>query len=429
MCIKRLLLSTAVLLAMVLSLKATPVLSEFLKRDEIKEINVLKGRSGFDEILEVMIEQPLDHNRPDGPSFEQRVYISHMDVDQPVVMITAGYGAEHYYTSEITMHLKCNQIMVEHRYFGKSTPDSINWLYLDTWQAASDHHRILTMFKEFYPEDWITTGISKGGQTVMLHSYYYPEDAKVRVPYVAPLNYGLEDERIYSFLEKVGPGKERRKIHRFQKMMLKNQDVYMDAFNELSEKNGYTYEMAGGPEKAFEYCVLEYSFAYWQWGFTGPRDIPGHHASPEEAIDHMNHVAGFDYFADESILNIQPFFYQAMTEMGYYGYDLDAFSKYLKHVENPIFTFTLPEDLEFEFDEDLSPKLQEYLDEHGDNFIYIYGEYDTWSATRVPGTGSTNSMIFMKESGSHRTRINNMPKEQRKEVYETLHLYLEESSE
>ncbi|MEA3460702.1 MAG: S28 family serine protease [Bacteroidota bacterium] len=421
---KKLLLSGAMLVLVVLQALATVSLDDFLNRKEVKEVRVLQNESTFERILEVMIEQPLDHRNPNGESFTQRVYISHVDPSRPVVLITAGYDAKYYYTSEITAELRCNQLMVEHRYFGKSVPDSLDWNYLNTWQAASDHHRIISLFKELYAEQWISTGISKGGQTVMYHSYYYPEDVDVRVPYVAPLNFGLEDERIYSFLNHVGSPGERRKVERFQKMALKNQEKYLDAFISFSEDEGYSYDLVGGVEKAYEYCVLEYSFAYWQWGYVPSKKIPGRAAKPEEVIKHMNRVAGFDYFSDQFIIEFRPFFYQALTEMGYYGYDLDAFGNYLKHVDNPIFTFTIPEDVELPFNDELSVQLQQYISEEAENYIFIYGEYDTWSATAVSSTGTTNSRIFVKEGGSHRTRINNMPKEQKKEVFSTLESFL-----
>ncbi|MCK4880907.1 MAG: aminopeptidase, partial [Bacteroidales bacterium] len=329
---KKFFLTGALLVFVVLQTLAAVSLDDFLTRKEVKEVRTIQNESTFERILEVMIEQPIDHCNPDGGTFRQRVYISHVDPSKPVVMITAGYDAKYYYTSEITSELSCNQVMVEHRYFGRSVPDSINWNYLDTWQAASDHHRIVTMFKELYPGQWISTGISKGGQTVMYHSYYYPEDVDVRVPYVAPLNFGLEDDRIYSFLDNVGSSRERRRVKKFQKMTLKNQEKYLDAFKSFSEDKGYTYELADGVEKAYEYCVLEYSFAFWQWGYVPLKKIPGKAAQPSEVIEHMNRVAGFDYFSDQFIIEYRPFFYQAMTEMGYYGYDLDTFGKYLKHV-------------------------------------------------------------------------------------------------
>lgn len=399
-------------------------LDKFLERIDAKDIRLLEGESNYDTIIEFFFQQPLDHHNPDGPYFSQRIYISHFDPASPVVMVSAGYDASYYYTSELAAGLKCNQVMIEHRYFGKSKPDSIQWEYLDAWQSASDLHRIIEAFKAFYPNQWISTGISKGGQSVIYHSYYYPEDVDVRVPYVAPINYGVEDKRIYSFLDQVGSKGDRKKVKRFQKNALKYQERYIPAFREFSEKKGYTYEIAGGFEKAYEYCVLEYSFAFWQWGYVPASKIPGLSASPMEMIEHMNRVAGFDYFSDKSILKQRPFFYQALTEMGYYGYDLQEFEKYIQHVDIPVFTFTLPANLDITFDPTFSIDVASYLSQDAERFIYIYGEYDTWSATAVSTTGDTESKIFYKEGGSHRTRINNMPAEQKEEVYRTLELYL-----
>lgn len=421
---KRLILSGILLSVFILHIGATLHLEDFLNRKEVKEVRVLESESNFDRILEVMIEQPVDHRNPDGETFNQRVYISHIDPSRPVVLITAGYDAKYYYTSEITTRLGCNQVMVEHRFFGRSQPHENDWAFLDTWQAASDHHRIVELFKELYPGKWISTGISKGGQSVIYHSFYYPGDVDVRVPYVAPLNFSVEDERIFSFLDQVSQAGDRRKVKRFQKMALKHQERYLPAFQEFSDAKGYTYEIAGGVEKAYEYCVLEYSFAFWQWGYVPSKEIPGAFARPKEVIEHMNRVAGFDYFADRFIMEYRPFFYQAFTEIGYYGYDLDEFKGYLHHVDNPIFTFALPADANVTFNASLSPEVEQYLSSEGDNFIYIYGEYDTWSATAVTHTGTTNSKIFVKEEGSHRTRINNMPESQKQEVYRTLDLFL-----
>ncbi len=417
-------------LLLILSLGFLPLvgavsLQEFLNRKEVREVKSLKGEAPFEEILEILVEQPLDHRNPDGPTFTQRIYISHAEASLPVVLITAGYDAKYYYTSEITTELKCNQVMVEHRFFGRSKPDSLAWNYLDTWQAASDHHRIVTLFKDLYTGPWISTGISKGGQSVIYHSYYYPEDVDLRVPYVAPLNLEVEDQRIYDFLGRVGTPKERRKVRRFQKLALKHQEEYLPHFEEFSREKEYTYQMVGGLEKAYEYCVLEYSFAFWQWGYSPVSKIPGRSDPPGEWISHMNHVAGFDYFADQFITEYQPFFYQALTEMGYYGYDLEAFDRYLQHLEIPTFVFTLPEGVETPFNPRLSRDIKEYLASEGNNFVYIYGEYDTWSATAVTSTGQTNSRIFIKAKGSHRTRINNMPPEQRREVYRTIREFLE----
>ncbi len=94
-------------------------------------------------------------------------------------------------------------MFVEHRYFGESKPDStIGWEYLTTAQAAADHKSIVDLFKTIYKGKWVSTGISKGGQTSIFFKYYYPDAVDVWVPYVAPLNLEQEDKRIFYFFRK-----------------------------------------------------------------------------------------------------------------------------------------------------------------------------------------------------------------------------------
>lgn len=404
---------------------ATGTIEEFLEKLPLENVQVLEREAFYSHIYEVMFQQPLDHKNPEKGYFPQRLYISHVDRNKPVVMVTEGYSADYYYTSEPAALLGCNQIIVEHRYFGKSVPDSLKWEYLDTWQAATDHHRIIEKFKPFYNQEWITTGISKGGQTAIFHSFYYPDDVDARIPYVAPLNNDVEDQRIYEFLDEVGSKDCRKKIHRFQKHALQRQAELIPAFKEFCEKKEYTFELVGGIEKAFEYCVLEYSFAFWQWGYASCTEIPGRRAEPMDVITHMNMVAGFDYFADEFVENYRPFFYQAYTEMGYYGYDLDEFRKYLKHVTDPGFTFSLPGEKEVNFNGKLLAEVDEYIKNEARDFIFIYGEYDTWSATAVDLGDNEESVVFYKKKGTHRTRIRNMPVSQQESITRYLMEYIE----
>ncbi|RLE01078.1 MAG: hypothetical protein DRJ13_07500, partial [Bacteroidetes bacterium] len=113
---KKLFLSGALLVFVVIHVLAAVSLEDFLNRKEVKVVRTLQNESTFEGIMELMIEQPIDHRNPDGETFAQRVYISHVDPEQPVVLITEGYDAKYYYTSEITAQLRCNQLMVEHRY-------------------------------------------------------------------------------------------------------------------------------------------------------------------------------------------------------------------------------------------------------------------------------------------------------------------------
>jgi len=387
------------------------------------EVTETEGDSMFVSNYTILLEQPLDHGNPEGATFFQKIFVSHIDSTLPVVLVTEGYNARSNQPTEITRLLNCNQIIVEHRYFGESVPDSVDWQYLTTEQAAGDHHRIIELFKRVYRGEWISTGISKGGQTVMYHSYYFPEDVDVRIPYVAPLNFSEEDPRIYDFLSSVGTEECRKKIHDFQEIILSEREVYFPMFQEYSANRGFTFSRVTEKE-AFEYAVLEYSFSFWQWGYECD-EIPDTNNTVDEIFRHFSLVGGFDYFSDDGIETYEPFYYQALTEIGYYGYDFSEFEGLLEYVNNPIFTFAAPQHTRLDYDYDLMKDVDSYIKNSAFNFLFIYGETDTWSATAVELIGSTNSIKIVKSGGSHRTRIRNLPEEQKETVVMALENWLE----
>ena len=412
-------------LGIILSCDREISVEDFLSGIEAVKIDSIRADTMFQSAWEIHLVQPLDHKNPRGEKFTQRIYFSYAGADRPTVMVTEGYSAGRNYVTELARYLDCNQIIVEHRYFGKSVPDSVDWKYLDTWQAASDHHRIIEKFSTALRGDWITTGVSKGGQTVMFHSYYYPDDATVRVPYVAPLNFGPEDPRIYSFLDSVGSDYCRERVLEAQREILENRNIYYPMMLDLAEKKGYTFERAGGPEKVFELAVLEYDFAYWQWGKT-PCDAIITDGSPLEVFTQFFGISDINYFSDSGIEYYEPFFYQALTEIGYYGYRFDKFGDLLQYVSEsdlPDFAFSAPEGVQLVYDYTLAENVDNYIRD-ADNFIFIYGMKDTWSATSVTLSESSGSLKILKEDGDHSTRIGNLEPENRDLVLETLRRWI-----
>ena len=388
---------------------------------------IMTDTSVFQKAFEIYLLQPLDHNDPNSEKFSQRIYLSYAGADKPVVLVTEGYNAGRNYTTELADYLDCNQIIAEHRYFGESVTDSPDWEYLNTFQAASDHHMIIELFSEMFSGKWITTGISKGGQTVMYHSYYYPNDADIRIPYVAPLNFGPEDPRIYTFLDTIGSEYCRERVFEVQEHILDNRDVFYPMMLGKANSAGMTFNRVGGPEKAFEYAVLEYDFAYWQWGNTSCDEILIDD-DPDAVFEQFFRISDINYFSDQGISMFEPFFYQALTEIGYYGYRFDLFGDQLLYVSDadvPDFTFSAPEGIELVYDYELMKKVDEYISD-ADNFIFIYGMQDTWSATGVQLSGNSNSLKIMKKGGDHRTRIRNLPEELRELVLTTINEWINE---
>ncbi len=382
--------------------------------------------SMFSEKYILWFEQPIDHIENSDATFKQRVFLSHIDFESPVVFITEGYAANYAakpgYRSELAALFNTNQVCVEHRYFGSSKPTPTEWEYLTVANAAADQHRIIEVLKNIYEDKWISTGISKGGQTTMYHRYFYPDDVDISVAYVAPLNFSIEDQRVYTFLDNVGTEKCRDRILAFQKELMRNKKKYISAFEKLATAKGLTYSM--GIDKAYDLIVFEYSFAFWQWGRYECDEIPENLNNPEKAIDHLHAVTGIEWVANEGVINLQPFFYQAMREIGFYGYDISPFREWTSYKENPIFEFTLPEGVTVEYEPELMQKVDYFVRHEAENMLFIYGEYDPWSSTAVDLTYHTNSVKIVKPGGSHTTRINNLPPVQKAVVIKILEEWL-----
>jgi hypothetical protein len=416
----------ALLLAITLfSCKEKPVISlaDRLATLPGAKITKIECDSGYKECYEIMIPQPIDHHQPEGLTFLQRIYLSHADSTQPMVLVTEGYDANRNYTTELARFFHGNQIIVEHRYFGKSVPDSMDWRYLDTWQAASDHHRIISLFKEVYPGKWIATGVSKGGQTTMYQRFYYPKDVDISVPYVAPLNFSIEDPRIYEFLKTTGTEECRARIRAFQDLLLDNRNLFYPTFLFEAKTRNLTFTRVG-PEAAYEYCVLEYPFAFWQYGRYPCEAIPMDLSDTTEVFNHFNRVSFPFWFSDQGIKSLEPFFYQAMTEIGYYGYDLKTFEGRLKYVTDPTFRFSAPRGVDLTYHPEVMKKVDHFIKTRAHHFIFLYGETDTWSATAAQFEERKDMLRIVKKGGSHNTRIGNLPPDQKELVMTTLTRWL-----
>ena len=249
---------------------------------DVVEVTAIKTDTMFRAGYELRVRQPLDHENPGGPSFLQSVYVAHLDESRPVLFETEGYSVRGGgRAKELARILRCNQVVVEHRFFGKSAPDSLPWKYLTTKQAAGDHHHIAVLLKTIYRGKWVSSGTSKGGQTTLFYRYYYPLDVDASVAYVAPVNLSQEDPRIIKFLRTVGTPGERSKIKEFQVALLKREKEILPLIDRIAEKGKLTFSI--GKAMAYEYSVLEFPCAFWQYG-SSTSSIPPLDAPPDTML-------------------------------------------------------------------------------------------------------------------------------------------------
>ena len=421
----------ALLLFVLLSASASSFAQTVLEQkisaiSAIKEIRPLET-SEFSEKYVTYFTQPLDHRHPEKGSFRQRVIVSHAGFDRPTVIVTEGYGAAYalrpQYREELSKLLNANMIFVEYRYFLESTPEPKDWQYLTAENSADDLHAITTAFKSIYPGKWIATGISKGGQTTLLYRTFYPDDVDISVPYVAPLCYGVEDGRHEPFLHKVSTPENRKKIEDFQLEALKRKATLLPRFEKYCTEKNYSFRAP--IEEIYDYSVLEYSFALWQWG-TPISSIPATTASDDEIFSHLLAISEPGYFTADS--PNASFFVQAARELGYYGYDVQPFKQYLsiQSSEGYLHRLMLPEELkDMPFDKTLSKKITKFLKKQDPKMIFIYGQNDPWTAAGVTWLkNKKNIHVFIQPNGSHLARINTLPEAEKAEVMELINEWL-----
>jgi len=360
-------------------------------------------------VYKLKIKQAIDHSDSSKGFFYQKAYLTHVGFNRPTVIVTEGYNRDQNRIYELTELINANQLDVEHRYFGESMPEPLDYTYLDLEQATADLHHIRELFREVYKEKWISTGISKGGATSIFYKYFYPNDVTVSVPYVAPINNAFEDQRIYTFLDTIGTKKCRKKIESFQNVVFKKRKSIIPFLKmySLGARENFTY--LNFPQ-AFELTVLEYPFSFWQYGHNCLK-IPNKDASDVELATHLLSVSDITFFADNAMKAYGSHYYQSATEMGYYGYEVEEFKDLLSALptdSNPHATF-LPDKMNATFNGKLLQDVNKWLETEANDLLYIYGVIDTWSATAVrPNKNVDSEWFFMNGKHHGNARIANM---------------------
>lgn len=396
------------------------------KLEAIKSISQIKElkSSKFKEKYSIRFNHPVDYKDSTAERFDQQVVVCHTGFDRPTIIVTEGYSGAYAlsesYTSELAEMLQANLIHVEYRYFGNSMPSPCRWEYLTVWNSLNDLHEIVTSLKTIYPEKWLATGVSKGGMTTIFYRAYFPNDVDVSVPYVAPFNKAQEDGRHEKFLnEEVGTKMERSCILNFQKELLKRKGELMPLFTGHCQKNNYKFNLP--LDKIYDYCVLEFSFAFWQWGWKVHNLPDAANCPAQELFNTLISCSSPDYFQYET--SNKSFFVQAARELGYYGYDVNPLKPYisLKDAENYLTEVLLPKELQdITFDNTLYKHTYKFLKKEDPKMLFLYGENDPWTASGVNTwldfSKKKNMKLFMDPCGSHISRINTLPATQREEA-------------
>ncbi|MGZ3721954.1 MAG: alpha/beta fold hydrolase [Bdellovibrionales bacterium] len=161
-------------------------------------------------VIDRYITQPVDHEKKNGPSFQQHVQIltpPGVKKTAPVVFMLGGefgnsteglkalaaaYGAEN----------DLNFIQADHRGYGSYSKDTDQSVprYVTVKQAVADFHTAIQALRKEFTGPWIVLGYSYAGAVAVELASDFPDDVDVLITSSAPLDwpfyYTGQDQRL-----------------------------------------------------------------------------------------------------------------------------------------------------------------------------------------------------------------------------------------
>ncbi|CAM3969928.1 MULTISPECIES: S28 family serine protease [Flavobacterium] len=403
------------------NIEGEKIKSRLLELFPTAKIIPIENLEGYSQSFEIILNQLLDHKNPKKGTFEHHIYLSHSDFNKPMIIETEGYAAR-YVKNEVSNLLNANQVVVEYRFYGKSRPNPVPWEFLTNDQAIEDYHYIVGLLKKLYKNKWISTGISKGGETTLIYKSKYPNDVTIAIPYVAPLIDTQEDIRTTNHINSVGTKECREKVRNFQRALLLNREAIIAEIKNYATEKNMTFEEVT-IEEALEYAALEFSFSFWQWSGKC-EDIPDNSASPKELFDYMNAIVGISFYNDETYHNLLPSYYQHIRELGYYGFDFTPVEDLLQIVKSTSNKRFAPKDVNLDYNPKYIKEVRKFVETKGNKILYIYGGYDTWGACSPTPKENLDALKMVLPTGTHRTRIKHFPKADQEKIMATLERWM-----
>ena len=382
------------------------------------------------QVFELEIRQPVDHRQPGGATFEQHLELYQRDVTAPMVMFVSGYfnytflSPQDTYLSDAAAITGGNQISVEHRFYGDSVPHPTVWKDLTIWQEAADEHHVVDVFKQLYRAPWLITGISKGGETSIFHDYYYPHDFAGTFAWSAPSITDTFSHRYDQFLAADGTAACRAALLQAQILALRNRAAIEAKMAAAATAANETFdEWTGGLDEDFEVTVLQTPFVFWQYGGDCSA-VPGASATLQQLYDWYDATVGWLAADDQENVPFLPYNFEAGTQLGYPIIDERAQLGSLLHY--PLSAQAPQQDLApgvpaQPLDQGPMRAVHQWVRTHGSHLLFLYGQYDPWSAQPFTlGPGTRDSASYTIPGGNHVSPYTDLPAAQEQAFVETI---------
>ncbi|MBX7116110.1 MAG: hypothetical protein K1X64_17400 [Myxococcaceae bacterium] len=400
--------------------------------DLLGRLNCLPGveaqpKAGTTDEYVLTIVQPVDHARPDGPSFKQRAALRFGGANAPVSLHTTGYNLFGM-DSDLASTFQTTEVEVEHRFFGTSHPPVTDFTTMDIVQSAQDSHRIVELLRPVLGNHWVSTGHSKGGMTALFHRRFFPCDVDGTVPYVTPISYGMGDLRYGPFLQQVGGQKYAACRQVFRDL---DHGIMADRVRYASQITG-TYSKMGGAENALWASVGLTSWTLFQYSDAddlqeGCPAYEATRASPanwQQVVDAYANTA--EAYSDEYLASLEQqqndlfgYLYQTVNELGTQAGTLDHLADL-----GPVPNFPRPEPFMLgsvpvpRFEPRAMHDIQNWVKAHGNHLLFIYGELDPWSGGAVELGDAKDSAKLVIAGANHGARMSQLSAEDSQKAQE-----------
>ncbi|RKG72319.1 multidrug transporter, partial [Corallococcus exercitus] len=306
-------------------------------------------------------------------------------------------------------------------------PSPADWSHLTIRQSADDFHRLTQALKPIYTGKWVSTGGSKGGETVVFFRRFYPDDMDATVAYVAPIA-KRNDERFVTFQDGVGGDAQRacrERLWAFQHEVLSRRENMLALLKAYAAEQELTYSQLGF-ELALEHGVIETYFAFWQYDSAQncTRNIPDTTATDQELFDAMDAEVGMSSFADSGIKPYAAYYYQAAVELGWpqpYEKHLGSLIHFPDTDTGEVYS---PPGIPYVFRPQAMPDIQDWVSTQGQRLMFIYGSYDPWTAAAYLVGNAQDSYLYTVPGGNHGARISQLPADQQAAAKATLNRWM-----
>lgn len=394
-----------------------------MKRKEKGELNYLSQYG-------MSFRQAVNHNQPDGDTFQQRVFILFRGFDRPTILVTEGYLWQGFGDAEdIGKNLNANIVHVEHRNFGESyNQDQGKWEYETSAQVSADLHAVYQALKPIFKGKWMSTGTSKNGETSIDYAYYYPNDMDLAAAFCSPFNVSLSDKRFGNYLLNVGNTEEMRAmIKKHIRSALENgeEGLYKVCCEQFKQKD---YPLPSFTE--YVYNTIDAFFDVFQYTLPSQQQ-----AKIEEMTkDKETHAKTiYQSILDNRNATFYTYFVDCAKEQGFPNPGYDYFADLLEgtsfKADDVLKIFLKEEDHRLLMAYDNSVRL-----DMQDNFfmntsvplLFYYSQGDPWSAAQPEKLGP-NAKKVINPIGIHSPIINDpnyCPADIKQEVMDFISNYI-----